>query len=137
MSSKLYEVQVLDIANTDVHLKISIIHPDERFIYEKKNFALQLIWDPADPNFTGPCPLNQAIPLPKIYDIEWVIGHQNKFINAVKITKQYKYPAQPEWDETSIPSVVMNVSVCDSSYLEHLKVGMKWQSAAYDMERYL
>ena len=63
-----FRIRILDKRKDTLCLNLYIIHPEQHEFYEKKNFALQLIWQPAHPAHQKQFPINQEISMEDISD---------------------------------------------------------------------
>src|SRR5687768_2484630 len=90
MASETYSIKVISIRDNIIRLKLTIISPDEYYFYEKKNFALQVLWDSAQ-NLPDSI-LKKTISEDQILNSEWVLKHQDEFIEDVKTIETSNYP---------------------------------------------
>jgi hypothetical protein len=154
--SELFRVQVLHIVRDTVTLQLVIVHPDQRYFYATKSFALQLIWEPVyvSYEFEGNTvcvheanALGAAVSVENIQDAHFMITHQDRFITSVEIVETANYPVQVAFDTlsdsefeaywkdlTHLPQAVLKITVIEPKWIAHLKAGMAWDSTAYNME---
>lgn len=145
MSASLVKIRILEKEKTSVSLEIKIINPAEYYFYAKKNFAIQVIWEAVQIYDNPECPLAKAISLDQISDTEWVLANESKFIKEVKIMSTKNYPDSGQlksmdrasFDEfrkkNGIPEAIFDVEVTDPKWIKHIRKGMEWESASYDM----
>lgn len=146
MSSALVKIKVLSNLGDTVNLCVKIVSPSEYYFHEKKNFALQIIWESAQLFDFTDSPLLKHISADQIADEEWVHENQDKFIKNVKILSTKNYPAKDRLSKMKrlafeefrlkhgMPEAEFFVEVTDKKLLKHLKQGVEWESASYDME---
>lgn len=139
--AELYHVRAEKVSGKQIWLDVYIVHADESEFYEKKNFALQLIWQPANPLLGKDSPLGDAIDVDHALDPAWMVSHASDFISTVKIESTANYPvpkdidfSKPMQNLEKLPKARFFIEVTDSRWLEHLSDGRQWKSAAYDME---
>lgn len=137
--SELYHVQCVKKENNEVILKVYIVHADESEFYAKKNFALQLIWQPANPYLGVDFPIGKEISFEQFMDVEWINKHCKEFIRSVEITAIKNYPvpdglsfknAMERLNE--LPMAEFKIIVTDMKWLDQIESGQVWKSAAYD-----
>lgn len=136
----LTKIEVIEKEDRSVVLRILIIHPDETEFYEEQNYALQLLWEAGDPRLGIKCSLTQAISYEQIRDKAWVVVEVMEYIEKSKITSTKNYPPPADIsnedyeniNEEKIPSALLSITVTDKKWIEHLRVGLSWESAAYN-----
>ncbi len=142
--SDFYHVKALK--KTGMHLQVQIItiHPDILWIYEKKNFALQLIWDAALEKDKRLCALTQSITDEEIADIEHILDVEDEYIKSVRILKHngkslenYNGSIFREQNKDDSLEALMEITATSLEWIEHIDEQQKWTSAAYDMESLL
>ncbi len=139
MSATFY-IQAIEKKNKELKMNIYIIHPDENYFPEKKNFALQIIWQPANPSTGVDYPIGRKISIDQILDPDWMNVHSGSFIEDVKITATVNYPAPDDFDYSKpmanldlLPRATFEVTVSSQEWIEHITPEETWRSAAYDM----
>jgi hypothetical protein len=135
-----FYIQAIEKKETEVKLNIYIIHPDENYFPEKKNFALQIIWQPANPSTGADYPIGRKISIDQILDPDWMNVHTISFIVDVKITATENYPAADDFDYGKpmanlelLPKATFEITVTAPEWIEHIAPEQTWKSAAYDM----
>lgn len=70
---------------------------------------------------------------------EWTTKHEGEFIASVRIVskkniRKYKAKLPPlDWSDRSIvPQAEYEIKVTNPGWIQHLEVGQRWQTAAYD-----
>lgn len=138
MGASLYSVKVAELSGTDVTLQLEIIHPDAGLHVNDEYtpaFALRLLYDTAyeldmdgdDPFASkGSCALGNAFSYNDSTSEEWVTEHAAEYIASATVES-------PEF--TDLPPVgmkaLLKIKATDPKWLEHLKPGQVWESAAY------
>ncbi len=148
--SALFDIEVLEKTGNTVKLKLYIIHPDQYWFYESKSFALQLIWDLSKATKNDRNPLLEEISKEKILNVKWVIDNQDKYIESIKILETLNYPIEIDYSRMSeqefdkhwenkkeLAQAIYLITVSDPRWIEHVYLGLKYDTAAYDMEKYL
>jgi hypothetical protein len=120
--SAFYSVEVVEIDNVFLRLKLRIINRDKRDFIEEENVAFQLILEPifSDCDFTSP--LGKNVSLDRLGDEIWIVENADKYIASVQL--EVKGDQQAE----------MLIEVTDPQWIAHLQKGMNWESSVYDME---
>jgi hypothetical protein len=138
--AELYHVEATAKNNCVLTMFVYIVHQDESEFYTKKNFALQLIWPPANPFLEVDFPLGNAVPFESFIDPEWMNAHAGEFVSKVEILSTRSYPIPEGFDFSApmanlerMPRAEYRVSVTASRWLDHIQPPQSWKSAAYDM----
>jgi len=146
MASGSYHIKALANSGTQLKLHLEIISPDEYYFYDKKNFALQIIWEAAQLLSKGKAPILKAISEDQILDTDWVLQHENDYITNVTVTDTKNQPdaaqidqfSRAEWDafrsKNGTPSAVYTIDLKDKSWGSHIQEGQVWETASYDYE---
>ncbi len=123
--SELFAVRVVEVSPGSAKLAVRSVHPDSGPPAPTATFALQLIYDPilnaAYSDFKAFRHL-QTAPLASVMDVEayldpdWMRKNARAFVAKAKVSKGVLevWPTHPAW-------------------LEHLRKGMSWDTAAYDI----
>jgi len=146
MSTSLISIEISGKKGKEVLLKIKIINPAEYYFYAKKNFALQILWEPVQIFDKPDCAMAKSISVDQITDETWVLENENKYIADIIIMSTKNYPSDPEleslnrkqFDEfrekNGIPEAEFRIAVTEDKWIEHIQPGMKWESTSYNME---
>ncbi|MCB9570425.1 MAG: hypothetical protein H6710_24965 [Myxococcales bacterium] len=145
--SDFYTVEVLDVAGPEVELRVTIIHPDIRQVRTSATFAFSLLVDPlrerpwCDEAGVQGSPLAARVGADRRPDDDDVTRLACGFVRAVTMTSQHLHPPPCAWDEPERwrafwegeerPAVNLRLRASHPAWLAHLRVGMRWQSAAY------
>ncbi len=147
--SELWYVKVEKKEDTDLTLKVYTIHPDAGSTPASKEFILALIAGPAyDLKFdylpekivskrVPNCPLGELIPFEESYIEESLTKYVDKVIKEVKPVRavNFPWPSEEEYEDEEFegpyPCVTFEIKVTSPKYIEHLKPGMSFDSAAY------
>src|SRR6478735_1575902 len=148
--SSLYRARVDQAAPPKVRLTVWQIHPDADVPPASITFALALISAPFRRAFvlqgTAPSarlPLAQAVDIAggKDSDASWMVENARAFIASVsrKGLKNAPAKASIDWppphdrDLSSLPQAVLEIVATDPAWVSHLKPGLSWRAAAWDM----
>lgn len=144
--SSLFRVRVEEVKEKSCILRLYIIHPDQNRFYASTSFALQLLWDPTHPAYGIDTELGRAISVAEIGNVKFVLKNQDRFIRSVKFVDLKNYPVAAKFNhmtkdeleaywanEEGLPQAVIQIKVSDHKWLSHLRVGMEWETAAYNM----
>jgi hypothetical protein len=145
--SELFQVDVLEKADTRILLKVTIVNPEQEAIYEQKNFALQLLWRYADYNAKNTAKLYKLMDEKKMLDKQWIFANDYKLIKSSKIVSTSNYPLETSikqlddekwtafWQQKeNLPCANLEIVVTDKELLSHLDVGDSWLSRAIDYD---
>lgn len=137
--AELHYIECTEKSTLTVTLKVYIVHPDESEFYQKKNYALQLIWFPANPLLNVIYPLGTVIPIDLFFDTNWMNQHCSDFIESAKIieTKNYQVPQNLDFSNAlsrlhELPMAILLITVTNPKWISHIQKGDNWRSAAYD-----
>jgi hypothetical protein len=137
--AELQYIECVEKSKLSVTLNVYLVHQDESEFYQKKNYALQLIWSPANPALNQTHSLGTAIPLDLFFNTAWINKHCSEFIESVKIieTKNYPVPENLSFNRAmarlnELPMAVFLITVTHPKWIEHIKQDANWRSAAYD-----
>jgi hypothetical protein len=143
--STLFKACLEKIEGLKCQIKLYIIHPDQTRFYASKSFALQLIWD-ATRAFES-CPLALEIGADKISDPEYVLKHQDSYVESVSYLEFKNYPRSVSFDdmtdgefnkywkdEEGLPQAVLQIQVTDFRWIAHLSNGLVWETSAFNYE---
>ena len=146
MASPLFRVRVEGLEKSACTLRLFIIHPDQKHFYATRAFALQLLWDPVHPSYGVEWELGKSISLGEIQDVDFVYEHQDKFVESVEYVDVKNYPITADIDgmsendrraywenESGLPQAAIRIEVTAPKWLEHLKLGMEWETTAWNM----
>jgi len=147
--SALFKARVVKLDDATAQIRLYIVHPDQTRFYTSKNFILQLLWSAlrvAKAKRNKKRPLAQAISAEEILNRDYVLEHQDDFIETVECLELENYPrtidfeamSDKEFDqywenEAGLPQALMEVTVTDPKWIAHLTPGMEWNTTAYDM----
>lgn len=137
--SELHHIVCTEKSDFAVTLRVYIVHVDESEFYQKKNYALQLLWYNANPELGTFTPLGNAIPTDTFFDTNWVNQHCGEFIESLKIIETKNYPVSPDLSFSNsmsrldeLPMAIILITVTNPKWIEHIQKGATWKSAAYD-----
>lgn len=148
--SSLYRARVDQVAPAKVRLTVWQIHPDAGVPPKSTTFALALLCAPFRKSsvLQGSAP-SARLPLAKAIDIEggkdgdpsWMVENARAFIASVerKSLKNARPKASVKWppphdgDLSQLPQAVFEIGATDPAWVSHLKPGLSWRTAAYDM----
>jgi hypothetical protein len=122
--SELFAVRVLDVTKESARLQVTSVHPDSGPPAPRAVFALMLMYDPiinsgysdfSKYRHLEASPLAQAMDRDNYLDSPWLKQHARGFVAKAKVSKGVLeiWPTHPAW-------------------IEHLRKGMTWDTAAYD-----
>lgn len=129
--SAFFEVTVIEKESNVVKLRLRIINPDQEEFHEEENVAFQFLLEPIFYNMDFTSSLGKKVPMKNLADEEWILENTEKYVESSKLIGIKNYPPESTDD---IPEAEMIIEVTSSKWVEHLKPGMTWQSAAYDMD---
>ena len=123
--SELFAVRVVEVSPGSAKLAVRSVHPDSGPPAPTATFALQLIYDPilnsGYSDFKAfrhlqAAPLASAMDVEAYLDPDWMRKNARGFVAKAKVSKGVLevWPTHPAW-------------------IEHLRKGMSWETAAYDI----
>ena len=129
--STLFNVDVAEIAGTHVKLNLVSAHPDAGPFGTDDVFALRLLHETAFEldghlNYKGLCPLGEAVTYDEVMDDDWAQENASKYIAAVEVE-----PADLPEEVPTGTVADYDIEVTDEQWVEHLKQGQTWNSAAF------
>ncbi|MDH5655085.1 MAG: ankyrin repeat domain-containing protein [Spirochaetia bacterium] len=140
--STLYKIRVEKLIDeTTVKLNVKVVHPDSMIIHETPGFVLMVLHDQAE----GKDPLKRAVDFNSLLDESWMHEYARGFVQEVKCTELiYDVPDKaaddydhPYWDNTKIwLEGILQIKVTHPAWIQHLKEGASWDSAAFDVAGY-
>ena len=129
--STLWNVDVVRRADREITLRLVSVHPDAGPFGTDAAFGLRLLFEEArefnqDFKEVATGPLGDEVTEDNIYDGDWMRENASRFVSSLRIEE----PDVP--DDVPVGAVATYViEVTDPRYLEHLKEGQKWHSAAF------
>ena len=129
--STLFNVEVADVEGTHVKLTLVSVHSHAGPFGTDPVFALRLLHEPAFEldehlNYTGLCPLGEAVTYDDVMDGEWARENASRFIAAVEVR-----PADLPEEVPTGTLAGYEIEVTDPQWVEHLRNGQTWDSAAF------
>lgn len=123
--SELFAVRVVEVSPGSAKLAVRSVHPDSGPPAPTATFALQLVYDPilnsAYSDFKAfrhlqTAPLASAMDVEAYLDSDWMRKNARAFVAKARVSKGVLevWPTHPAW-------------------IEHLRKGMSWETAAYDI----
>lgn len=140
-----YNVVVEEVTGTKLVLGVWIKHPEKQVFPEAKNFVLQLICDPIVQGDAPEAPLLKNASAEDLEDEDWLMDNEEELIDSVEIVLLERFPTidlssftneqrTAFWkDKNQIPYARYVIIVASQDTIAHLKPGMKWESAAYEV----
>jgi hypothetical protein len=121
--SELFSVFVKAVSKTSAKLVVKSVHPDSGPVQATSTFALMLVYDPI--SLSGysemeayhhleTSALAAEMDRDNALDPKWLVKNANAFIAKTTVTKG-----------------VLEVWPTHAAWIEHLRVGMEWETAAY------
>jgi hypothetical protein len=121
--SDLFAVSVKAVSKKSAKLAVESVHPDSGPVQATSTFALMLVYDPIGMSgysemeayhHLETAPLAAEMDRDNYVDSKWLIKNANAFIAKTTVTKGVLevWPTHPAW-------------------IEHLRVGMAWETTAY------
>lgn len=145
--STLYNIKAIKIDNEKAYadFNIKVVHPDAMTIHETAGFGLHVI---NNVNWKA-SPISNEISNEDLGDANWCSKYAHGFIKKVEIVETLfeqpegsKYPHDREYNHPfwqsphEWPEAILRISATDPAWLEHIKEGDEWDSAAYNPSRY-
>ncbi len=123
--SELFAVRIVEVSPGSAKLAVRSVHPDSGPPAPTATFALQLVYDPilnsAYSDFKAfrhlqTAPLASAMDVEAYLNSDWMRKNARAFVAKAKVSKGVLevWPTHPAW-------------------IEHLRKGMSWETAAYDI----
>ena len=129
--STLFNVEVDEASGTRAKLTLVSAHPDAGPFGTDKVFALRVLHEQAfelDENlsYKALAPLGEAFDYNDVMDDDWASEHASEYVASVKVDPA-DLPA-----EVPVGTVAhYTIEVTDAKWIEHLKAGQTWTSAAF------
>ncbi len=146
MASSLFKVQVINIQETICDLRLFIIHPDQSRFYATGPFAIQLIWDAMTSSDRVVFPIGQRITLDDVSNPDFMYENEDTYISMVEFLEFKNYPRTINLDDLSekefqeywlneelLSQAIIRITVTDPRWIEHLEIGIEWESSAFNM----
>ncbi|MFP4362526.1 MAG: hypothetical protein ACLFR1_01520 [Spirochaetia bacterium] len=146
MSVSIFRVRVNRIYDNKVEIQMKIIDNNQELFFSDETFAMKLLWDPNQPNYTPHMEIGKSLTAADMLKPDYILKNYDKFISDVKIRDFMDYPAsvpEKEQDENQVrawwaqqgnlPQSVLLIEVTDPGLLEHLYEGMEWETDAYSL----
>ena len=129
--STLFNVEVLELEDATVKLRLVSAHPDAGPFGTDKVFALRVLHEPStefndDFETVGIGPLGDAVDEEDLLGEEWAKKHAPEYIASVKVEPD-DLPVEVPVDTVA----TYEIEVTDPKWLEHLESGQRWHSAAF------
>jgi hypothetical protein len=129
--STLWNVEVLELEDSTVKLRIVSAHPDAGRFGTDKVFALRVLHEPStefndDFETVGIGPLGDAVDEDDLLGEAWATEHAPEYIASVEV--------EPDDLPEAVPVdtvATYEIEVTDPKWLEHLEAGQQWRSAAF------
>jgi hypothetical protein len=122
--SELFAIRVFEVSDKSASMRVYSVHPDSGPRAPHAVFALMLMYDPiaksGDAEFKeyrhlDNSPLAQAMDASNAFNSEWMNANARAFVEKVKVS-----------------GAVLKIKPTHPAWLEHLREGMWWRTAAYD-----
>jgi hypothetical protein len=145
MSAETHVAELIGKSGKIAHVRVRIVHGDERMICTSKSCALQLLWDAAHPSLAPACPLNQAISVENRLDFNWLVANEDRFIDQVRMFDAQNYPVPEDMDigtlrgtdPDALPQATLEITVTDERWLDHLRKDAPWDTVLVDVSYYV
>lgn len=137
--AELHHIECIEKSSLSVTLKVYIIHADESEFYEKKNYALQLLWYNSVSKPETVNELRNTITPDNFFDTTWVNKHCSEYIESVKIIEVRHYPVPENLSFNNamehfmeLPMALFFITVTSPLWIAHIECHSIWKSAAYE-----
>jgi hypothetical protein len=118
MSSDLFHVEVLEISGTSVLVEVTDTYHGIS-APETETFFFAALYEPAGDD---PFPITQACSMDEICDEEFVEANIRKYVERVEVI-----------EASSRAKATYRVHFTDAKWAEHLRRGLAWGTASYDI----
>ncbi len=122
--SEMFAVRVLDVSKQVVRLKVTSVHPDSAPPAPRAVFALMLMYDPISESDSRAFAKHRHLegsPLARAMD-------QRDYLDGTWL----KENAQAFVAKATVSGSVLEIQPTHPAWIEHLRKGMAWETAAYD-----
>ncbi len=145
MATYLFRVKVKEKKNDSLTFGLRIISAEQPGFYGGKSFALMLLYDPIVGERVKDAPLGRSVTFENTLDPAWVTAHVDDYIRSCRLFDVVNTPPTENlaalspkerksfWKSDRAPQASLEVTVTDPQWIEHLKKGDEWDSAAYDL----
>ncbi len=137
--AELYHVDAIEKDDCTLVVRVHLVHEDEREFYQSKNWALQIIWPPANPLLDLDWPLGREVPFEAFIDSAALLRHADRLIERVTLLSTRRYPVKAGFSFKDaferlgeMPMAELAIVATDARWLEHITPPQSWKSGAYD-----
>lgn len=127
---ELWDIEVINKGQNWLDLKVVMCNPDAPDFAEDSTFALKLLAEQSLDLGEG-CSIGNAISEDQYWDDEYMSSITSQYISRVIIYEITSYKEIYNRDENNMPKAKYRIGVTSPKWIEHLKIGQKFDSAAY------
>jgi hypothetical protein len=137
-------VKVLERSDVEVTFGLRIITGERSRFGSDESFALMLMYDPISKNLVKNAPLDGQFTLENTVDSRWLDRHVNEYVASATLLDVKNLPVTADleamtpkqyrefFQSSRAPTATFHVTATRAEWVQHLRAGMEWDSAAYD-----
>jgi len=126
---ELWDIEVIEKTKKWIDLKVEMCSPDAPDFTEDPTFALKILVEQSF-DLEKSCAIGKAISEDQYWDEEYMASITNRYISKLIIYEISSYKEIYNRDENNMPKAKYRIWITDSKWIEHLKKGQKFDSAA-------